>query len=779
MKDEKRGAPWKGKLMSQVSGPRAVHLRDKRPAETQDKPSSTARKGFRGDLEGLRALAVVAVIAEHLTGFPRGGFVGVDVFFVLSGFLITGIMLREYAATGGVSFSDFYRRRIRRILPVATLVLVVTVAASYGVFRAARANAIFHDALWAALFAGNWQQAISGNDYMAAGSSKSPLEHFWSLGVEEQFYLLWPVVLTLLLWLSAKAQVRGQARVRLVAAGLTLLVIASFAYSVWQSATNPAVAYFDTFGRAWELGAGALLAAFMVLLPRLERLTLGLRFILAVVGLGAIVLSMIVFGPNTTFPGPWALLPVLGTLAVIMAGAGKPGLHYLRGIGILTNPATRYLGRISFSLYLWHFPVIIIFQALMPHGGAPFYVLTIALTLGLSWLSYRYVEDPVRRSRWLESSYDGAGRRFAQPNKGPSRAVGLGVFAAVVLLVATGMIVSSTRAVEPPVASNGFSKIALPTPASRQTPSPTTPGSALSVLASPGAQSAQTEMIRSALATKKWPALNPGLDQFSDDGAAVKAPQWIKDGCLGGQPTAKSSNLEENTSDCVFGDPHGTHTLIVYGDSVAISYVPGILEAVKGQGWKVRVLTVAGCPVAEVDQTSIGGAPFPECNTFRDWAIGQINQSGADLVVVSEFRNDLVLTSKHTGAPADAERAAGYQKTLTKLARIDVPMLFLPAPPEGKILASCATTLSTPADCQAETTPLYQRNLGIQKVSVAGYAGPRALLVDTTAWFCEANICPAFIGTTPMHADEFHLTAAGSQELAPLLADSINRALAK
>lgn len=775
--------------MTLVPGTRAVHLRDKPPTRIRQKAAWFAQAGFRGDLEGLRAVAVIAVIAEHLTLVPRAGFVGVDVFFVLSGFLITSLLLREHARTGKISFGAFYRKRIRRILPVATLVLVVTVVVSYLVFRAARAAGIFQDALWAALFTGNWQQALNGNDYMAAGASKSPLEHYWSLGVEEQFYLLWPVILVALFWLAAKSGIFGRSRLRVLCFGLGLLVFVSFAYSVLETSTNPSVAYFDTLGRAWELGAGGLLAALFALFPRLEFIGLRLRFVLTWLGLGAIVASMFWLSPESAFPGPWALMPVVGTLAVIAGGAGTPGLHFTRGMAVLTNPVSRYIGRISFSLYLWHFPVIVFLQALMPHQNGWFYVLAVALTLALSALSFHFVENPVRRSQWLETSIEPAGRRFLRTSlPGRSRAIGLGAFAAVVLLIAGGMVFNSNRA-SAPVESLAPTKAASPavigvpdgvTPAPTNSALPRVKGPAvMSVLNNPNASIAQNTAITSALASSTWPALTPDLDQFNENGADVKAPQWVRDGCLGAQPMAKSTNLEVNAQDCVYGDPHGTHTLILYGDSVAMSYLPGILEATKDQGWKVRVLTVAGCPVAAVDQSAMGGAPFPECNTFRQWAVKQITETKPDLVVVSEYRNDLVLSSKATGAPADAERAAGLKATFSQLAEATAPVLYLAAPPDGKILAECATTVSKPQDCVAQPTPLYLRNLVIERTAVDEFAGNRATFVDTQSWFCAGNQCPSFIGNTPMHADQFHLTAAGSQEISPLLADAINVALSK
>ena len=159
-------------------------VRTRTPAKHTPKPR------FRPDIQGLRAVAVLAVVANHLFGFPAGGFIGVDVFFVISGFLITGQLFREHHKQGRISFADFYRRRVRRIFPISTVVIIVTVAASFVIYLTARAQTVAVDGIWALFFAGNWHFAFLGTDYWANTGSISPLQHYWSLAVEEQFYLV-------------------------------------------------------------------------------------------------------------------------------------------------------------------------------------------------------------------------------------------------------------------------------------------------------------------------------------------------------------------------------------------------------------------------------------------------------------------------------------------------------------------------------------------------------------------------------------------------------------
>ncbi|MGB7819765.1 MAG: acyltransferase, partial [Ornithinibacter sp.] len=221
-------------------------------------PERGRSRSFRPDIEGLRAVAILTVLAYH-AGLPvRGGFVGVDVFFVISGFLITGLLVTELSRTGSISWLRFVGRRIRRLLPAAVLVLVVTSAVSWVVIPGLRRREVGVDIASAAAYVVNWVLARREVDYLASDARPSPVQHFWSLAVEEQFYVVWPL-LVIGLVLAARSVGRGPGR-REVALVLGVLVAASFGWSVLAAATQPLPAFFTTTTRAWELGVGALLA---------------------------------------------------------------------------------------------------------------------------------------------------------------------------------------------------------------------------------------------------------------------------------------------------------------------------------------------------------------------------------------------------------------------------------------------------------------------------------------------------------------------------------------
>jgi peptidoglycan/LPS O-acetylase OafA/YrhL len=363
---------------------------DPLPHPPADTPGGT-ELGFRPDVEGLRAVAVVLVVLFHagLSWFP-GGYVGVDVFFVISGFLITGLLLREHEQKGTVSIKGFYARRARRILPAAMLVIILTVLASYFIQNFIQYAKVAQDGRWTALFAGNIHFAHVGAGYFQKSQAPSPLEHFWSLAVEEQFYFVWPALVLLASLLFVRVPLRW--RVMGIAAAATA---ASFVWSVIQTGSAPTWAYFSPFTRAWELGMGALAAT---LVPQLTRLPRYLGAVFAYAGLAAIAISAVWYTSTTPFPGKAALLPVLGAVGVIAGGASGTGATHLLGLRPI-----RSVGRVSFGWYLLHYPpMIILTGALWLHPlSVEEDLLIAAASLAGAYVMYAIIERPIRRSSYL------------------------------------------------------------------------------------------------------------------------------------------------------------------------------------------------------------------------------------------------------------------------------------------------------------------------------------------------------------------------------------------
>jgi peptidoglycan/LPS O-acetylase OafA/YrhL len=387
--------------------------------ESPESPVSGAqtRKGFRLDIQGVRGFALVLVLACHaeLPGFA-GGYVGLDVFYVLSGFLITGLILHELARRGSVSIARFYARRAKRLLPLAVTVLGFTVVGSALLLSPAQNQQVSGDVLGAALYVVNWHFIAESVDYFAFGETlTSPVQHYWSLSVEEQFYLLWPLTLGI----GALAARRlGLGIRRTIALLVVPVAILSLAYSIEFTPGDPRSAYFSTLTRIWELAAGGVLA---LVLPAGLRLPRPLPAALAGGGLAILVAATIAFAGDTPYPGWRALLPVAATIAIIVAGTAQA---VSRPTGLLTRAPLQYLGKISYAWYLWHWPIIIFAGALWGDLGAPALAL-VTLAAGVpAILSHYAIEEPFRRSRSL-------GRR-------PARALALGgtcTVAAVLLAV--------------------------------------------------------------------------------------------------------------------------------------------------------------------------------------------------------------------------------------------------------------------------------------------------------------------------------------------------------
>lgn len=376
---------------------RALLLRTGRSAETGPAPPTFApaktpsTSGFRADIEGLRGVAVLAVLLYH-GGLPAltGGYIGVDIFFVISGYLITGLLLREMEETGTVSLSRFFASRAKRLLPSLAVVLSAVAALSWAVLSPVRRSIVSGDILAAGVYGINWRQAWRAVDYFGAGLEASPVQHFWSLAVEEQFYLVWPALLLAVTWRLRRRV--GSPRPLLLAA-VSAVAVLSLGYSVHLTAVQAGAAYFSTFTRGWELALGGILA---LALTRPDRIPRPLAATLSAGGMGAIAWACLGFTENTLFPGAAALVPVLGAGAVIAAGSAHGDRWPQR---VLTLRPVRHVGRISYVWYLWHWPLLVLAQAHWGDLSTGQSMLVVAASYVPTLVTHRLVEEPFRRAR--------------------------------------------------------------------------------------------------------------------------------------------------------------------------------------------------------------------------------------------------------------------------------------------------------------------------------------------------------------------------------------------
>ena len=337
--------------------------------------------GYRADIDGLRGIAVLGVVLFHAyPSWAKGGFIGVDIFFVISGYLITRI-IRDEMARNVFSISGFYARRIRRIFPALVLVLGACLVGGALLMLASEYRQLARHVVAGVLFVPNLALLHELGNYFSASAEEKPLQHLWSLGVEEQFYLLWPVLMWVLTRLKWK-----------LPACIIGLALASFACNLWWSIESPRAAFFSPLGRFHELLLGALVACLPS--PSPPRM----RSMLSVAGAALILMGFLLINPQRVFPGGWVLLPVVGAAMLIAAPAESKGVTRLLAFRPLVG-----VGLISYPLYLWHWPLLS-FARLIEGGEPGRYVRTVCVMVSvlLAWLTYRYIESPIRctRSRW-------------------------------------------------------------------------------------------------------------------------------------------------------------------------------------------------------------------------------------------------------------------------------------------------------------------------------------------------------------------------------------------
>ncbi|MFC7983682.1 acyltransferase family protein [Streptomyces sp. NPDC057336] len=685
-----------------------VLLPTRPPAPKRPDPSPVPH---RRDIQGLRGLAVTLVVLAH-AGLPRlaGGYVGVDVFFVVSGFLITSGLLREAERSGSLSLRRFYGRRALRILPLATLVCLCTLVGCRFLASKVRYEEFLHDALTSGLYVMNVNLAVSGTDYLQEGGAPSPFQHFWSLSVEEQFYLLWPALL-LVTW---KALRRPWLRVL----PLGVLCLVSYVLSVWTTAGSPSWAYFGAHTRLWELGAGGLLAFCAGALARVPRPVAAAGSWL---GLSAIVASAVVYDADTPFPGHHAGLPVLGT-ALVIAGGCRPSPSGASRL-LALRPAT-WVGDLSYGWYLWHWPLLLLVPAALNRPATVLLSLQVsAAALLLAWATLRLVENPVRFRASLK-------RR-------PTAAVGLGLG-----LTAGVVCVCLVAASFPPTISSGVRAPALS-----------------ETLATAPDPEDRLAGLLSTSGTRLPANLSPWLPDIKKQRSAV-----YRDGCHVGYGAMDSPA-------CVYGDPSSRDVVVLFGDSHAAQWFPALDRVSRENGWKLVSLTKASCKTADVTIRARGRA-YEACDTWRERALRRITELRPMLVVAaSSEAAEPVRRMEDPPRDWTAGYERVYRRLARDAGSVAV---LLDSPwPKGDPVECAARHPLRLGNCEADRRDSIRsptlREAGERAARRAG-----AAVVDPRPWLCSrAGRCPAVVADTFVYRDESHVAESYARALAPVLREEL------
>lgn len=695
-----------------------------------NRTDGSQKSSLRPDIQGLRAFAVLVVIADHLFHWPSGGFVGVDIFFVISGFVITLSLMREHSRSGTISIKGFYFRRVKRIMPAAALTLAVTVVTSYVVFGTARFLSVLWDAAIASAFFANWRFAATGTDYFQADGPVSPLQHFWSLAVEEQFYLVWPFVVVGIFILATRARRDRQARI-LACAAVVIITVASLAWAFWETTQSPTLAYFSTFSRVWELGIGAILA---IIAPVFSRLRGSLRPVLAWVGASGMVAALFLTDGTSSFPAPFALLPVLSAALFIAAGTGASQFPTLQPF---TNGVSNYIGNASYSLYLWHFPIIVLGAAVYPDPNLTYYLVTLAGIIFVSFSAFELWEKPIHKSGWLEGKKGWL--RQSSVSEGYKNK-GLGFLA---ILTAAAVAVTFQPAQLPETAT------AAPVPVE-------TPAAAVASPEEVALRALSTEIAGSAR-----------LSAFPTSEPSVELPDlWKPEQMQAGANCLNPRDMRDTTA-CTYGS--GDKLAMVVGDSVAISWMPAIISALGPQGYRVHGVGISDCPFADVEiaiQDNPAGSKV--CNESKEEIQFQIAELSPDLVITSDFEYNIIrLASKASGDAAIAEWSSGLARSVEQAKQSGAAVTILAPNPAGASPLKCITGVSAPPDCIEPIAGSWNQKSTAEK-SAAAATGVR--YVDSRKWFCTSSgVCPLIVGDDLTRWDVVHLSRQYGAKIGPLM----------
>jgi peptidoglycan/LPS O-acetylase OafA/YrhL len=681
--------------------------------------NTNTRTPFRSDIQGLRAIAVGLVVIYHL--LPQsitGGFIGVDVFFVISGYLITSHLIK-HPPRKPKEFGTFWLRRIKRLIPASMLVLFTTVIA----VRFLTPESFWRDntfqAIASAFYSQNWFLLATSVDYLAEDNAPTAVQHYWSLAVEEQFYLLWPLCIAALWWFAVRKKLVPQ---RFVLVGISAIVVLSCAYSIYLTSVEPAVAYFSTFTRAWELALGAMVALVPASRSRFRSSVAGAA--IAWLGIAGIIGAGIAYDSATPFPGYHAALPVVGTALVIWVASTSR----FSPTSLLGSRPFLFLGDHSYSIYLWHWPIIVLLPFVSGKVGAFDLAAAALATILLSMLTKKYVEDAFRKT--LDVS------RFVTPLRF------LVVATASVALIAATVAGEAQKREE-------VANISLA--AALQGSVPCFGAAALSDINGRCQYNAAKELI-----------LSPALAK--EDKSAAYA-----DGCWSSEPYEKKPT-------CTYGS--GKTKVALVGNSHAGHWLPALEKIAEDKDWTITTFLVSRCNPTDAKLKFDAEIKSEGCFGYGKWVLDQTAHGQFDLIVTSERQSVPVVG--HPFGTTEASARLGYENYLERWTDSRTPIVVIRDTPfPGATLPNIPDCVATATDANAECSGSAKEWESMDPLVDAAERSKheKVAVIDPTRYFCQDGICPAVIGGVVAYFDSSHITATYAQTLAPFLEKDLEKAL--
>ena len=666
-----------------------------------------ATRQFLPEIQVLRAVAVMLVVVYHYwPGTLRGGYVGVDAFFVISGYLITSHLFREADRTGTVKLSAFYARRARRLLPASIFVLLFVVVGTYLLLPTDLWTATAHEVTASGFYVQNLWLATQAVTYSASNDVASPVIHYWSLSAEEQFYLVWPGLI-IISCLVGRRWLRGHTT-RTIGFTLLAVTVGSFVCSVWATAAYPAAAYFITPTRAWEFGAGAL----VVLLMRKWVPPLALARLLRWLGIVGLLAAAWYFSDMTAFPGYAAALPVLATAAIIVAGdTGRADPSDL----VFRQRPVQWLGDVSYSVYLWHWPLLVFAPYVLHHTlRTPELLVLLLLCLVISGLSKRFVEDATRF--WP---------RLRRTPRASLLAAGAGM---VVIALVAGTQVYAAGVQERRTAAllaDAWGRPCFGAPAMESRPT---------------CPDALTALPLTAV-TK------------------ADAPWAPQPGCRGSAAGAYPSYWT-----CYWGTGKPSRVVALVGDSHAEHWRGALHRIAKAKNWQVIEFFAGGCPATYASSVTFERRTRDDPDGCRKWTTrvtATLRVLAPDDIVTTAYVQQNVFSPAGSG-PDGFEQV---WKEWLGFSRVTV-LRDIPTTANHNGPQCLAINAGKPQAC---ANPRSKVLIDDDMTRAARRMVDQVNLVDLSDYFCDARRCYAVIGGAAVYYDYDHMTTQFSATLASML----------